>query len=180
MQKDQIQKLVSLFFEVGTLRKIPRAHQQTLLFQDLSDNIASHSFRVAFIGYFLAENLGADSGKVVKMCILHDIEEARTGDQNWLHKTYIKSFESEVRKDQIKGLDSTEEFEKLSKEFDARETLEAKITKDADLLDEMFLLKEYAWQGSKEAEDWLHFDEQGKNEQEKRLQTDLANKLQKS
>jgi len=70
MNKEQIKKLTSLFYEVGTLRKIPRAHQQTLLCQDLSDNIASHSFRVAFIGYFLAENLKADSGKVVKMCIM--------------------------------------------------------------------------------------------------------------
>lgn len=179
MEQSQIDKLVSFFFEIGTLRKIPRSHQQTLLFQDLSDNIASHSFRTALIGYFLAENLGADSDKVTKMCLLHDLEEARTGDQNWLHKSYIKSFEGEVREDQIKGLESTKEFEELSQEYDERETLEAKIAKDADHLDQMMILKEYAWQGNQEAREWLHLDREKKNEQEKRLHTDLAQQLAK-
>ncbi len=179
MEQEQIKRLASFFFEAGTLRKIPRSHQQTLLIQDLSDNIASHSFRVALIGYFLAENLGADSSKVVKMCLFHDLEEARTGDQNWLHKSYIKSFEGEVREDQVEGIQNTEEFKDLSREYDERKTLEARIAKDADYLDEILLLKEYVWQGSREAEDWLHFDEEERNEQEKRLSTDLAKELAK-
>ena len=48
-------KIVNFLFEIGTLRKIPRAHQQVLLTQDLSDNIASHSYRVAMIAWFLAK-----------------------------------------------------------------------------------------------------------------------------
>lgn len=179
MKKEEIEKLASFFFEVGTLRKIPRSHQQTLLVQDLSDNIASHSFRVAVIGYFLAENVGADSGKVVKMCLLHDLEEARTGDQNWLHKSYIKSFEGEVREDQVEGLEKVDDFKKISKEFDERKTLEAKIAKDADYLDQMLLLREYVWQGSREAEEWLYFNKKGVAEYEKKLSTDLAKRLAK-
>lgn len=177
MKDKQLEKLTSLFFEIGTLRKIPRSHQQTLLSQDLSDNIASHSFRTALIGYFLTENLEADSDKVTKMCLLHDLEEVRTGDQNWLHKSYVKSFEGEVREDQVEGLENVEEFEKLSQEYDERETLEAKIAKDADCLDQLMLLKEYAWQGNEEAKEWLHLDKDEKNEQEKRLHTDLAQQL---
>ncbi len=177
MDKKQIKKLVSFFFEAGTLRKIPRGHQQVLLMQDFSDNIASHSFRVALIGYFLAENVGADSGKVVKMCLFHDLEEARTGDQNWLHKSYIRSFEGEVREDQVQGIKNTDEFKKISREYDGRKTLEAKVAKDADYLDQIILLKEYMWQGSKEAEDWLHLNKEGENEAEKRLNTQLARKL---
>lgn len=177
MKNKQIKKLASLFFEVGTLRKIPRSHQQTLLSQDLSDNIASHSFRVAVIGYFLAENAEADSDKVVKMCLLHDLEEARTGDQNWLHKTYIKSFEGEVREDQVKGLGNTKEFKELSREYDERDSMEAKIAKDADRLDQMLLLKEYAWQGNEEAKKWLHLNREEDSEQEKMLNTELAQEL---
>lgn len=47
-------KLISFFFEIGTLRKILRSYRQTLLTDDLSDNIASHSYRVSMIGWFLA------------------------------------------------------------------------------------------------------------------------------
>lgn len=177
MFQDKIKKLVSLLFEVGTLRKVPRAHQQTLLSQDLSDNIASHSFRTALIGYFLAEWLEADTNKVVKMCLLHDIEEARSGDQNWIHKKYIKSFEDEIRKEQLGGLEMTKELSLLSKEYDQRESLEAKIVKDADLLDQILLLREYEWQGNKEASDWLKHNQEG--EQEKLMHTDLAKNLAK-
>ena len=142
MDQEKIERLTGLLYEIGTLRKVPRAHQQTLLFQDLSDNIASHSYRTAIIGYFMAVYLEADSSRVVKMCLIHDLEESRTGDQNWLHKKYIKSFEDEVRKDQLAGFDKIDELKELSREYDLRETLEAKITKDADYLDELFLLRE--------------------------------------
>ena len=67
MKQNQLKKLVSFFYEIGNLRKVIRAHQQMLLFQDLTDNIAAHSFRTAFIGYFLAKELKADADKVIKM-----------------------------------------------------------------------------------------------------------------
>ena len=129
MKQNQIKKLVSFVFEIGNLRKVIRAHQQTLLSFDLSDTIASHSFRVIFIGYFLAKELKADVDKVVKMCLLHDLEETRSSDHNWVHKRYVKVFEDEIRHDQLKNLSNSEELLKLSKEYQERKTLEAKITK---------------------------------------------------
>ncbi len=179
MKKNKTKKLVSFFYEIGTLRKIARSHQQTLLSQDLTDNIASHSFRTAFIGYFLAKELRADADKVMKMCLFHDIEETRTGDQNWVHKRYIKSFENEVRKEQFEDIDNIGEIKELSKEYDERKTIEAKIAKDADLLDQTFLLREYEWQGNKEAVKWLHHREKEGSEQEKLMFTDLADKIAK-
>jgi len=176
-EKNKIKKLAYFFFEIGNLRKIPRAHQQTLLFQDLSDNIASHSFRTAFIGYFLAKELNADADKVMKMCLLHDLEETRSGDQNWIHKRYIKSFEDQIRKEQLGEFDAAKELLSISNEYDERKTLESKIAKDADLLDEIFLLREYEWQGSKEASEWLAHGKD--NEQESLLFTDLAKEIAK-
>lgn len=175
MEKNQIKKLVSFFYEIGTLRKIPRSHQQALLLQDLSDNIASHSFRVALIGYFLAKELKADENKVLKMCLFHDIEESRCGDQNWVNKRYVKVFEEEIREEQLKVLPNSKELRELSKEYQERKTIEAKIAKDADLLDQNFILKEYEAQGNKEAKDWLKLN--GISEHEKLMFTDLAKKM---
>jgi len=176
MQQKQVQKLVSFFFEIGNLRKIIRAHQQTLLSFDLSDTIASHSFRVTFIGYFLAKELKADVDKVLKMCLLHDLEEARSSDHNWVHKKYVKVFDEEIRRDQFRGLPGFRELTKLGKEYEERKTVESQIAKDADLLDEIFLLREYAWQGNKEAQTWLKGLKR-ENEQEKMMSTKLAKKL---
>jgi len=183
MKNDKIKKLVSFFYEIGTLRRVLRAHQQTLLSHDPTDNISSHSFRTAFIGYFLAKESKVDADKVVKMCLLHDIEEARAGDQNWVNKRYIKVFEDEIRKGQLKELPNSKELLELSNEYNERKTFEAKIAKDADLLDEIFLLKEYEMQGSKEAIDWLkgtHKKGPGKeSQQEKMMFTKLAKKIAK-
>jgi len=159
---DKIKKLTSFFFEIGTLRKIVRSHRQTLLTDDLSDSIASHSFRVAIIGYFLAKEVGADSDKVIKMCLLHDIEESRAGDQNWVHKKYVKVFENEIREEQLGKIPHSQELLDLSKEYDERKSLEAKVAKDSDLLDQILLLREYEWVGNKEAKRWLDGGVQGK------------------
>lgn len=174
----KIKQLVSFFFELGTLRKIVRSHRQTLLTDDLSDNIASHSFRVALFGYFLAKAEGANPDKVIKMCLLHDIEESRCGDQNWVHKKYLKVFEEEIRKEQLKKLPDHQELLVLSTEYQKRKTLEAKIAKDADLLDQIFLLREYVWQGNKEAERWLRSIRK-ESEFEKRVFSKIAKRIAK-
>lgn len=164
--------LSQFFYEVGTLRKLVRSHRQTLLTDDQSDNIASHSYRVALISWFLAKEECADTNKVLLMGLLHDLGETRSGDQNWVHKRYVKVFEKQILKEQFSNLPYKNELIKLAKEYSERKTLEAKIAKDADLLDQILLLKEYAWQGNNEAKTWLK-----DNAQEKMIKTKTAKKL---
>ena len=152
--KNVYRKIVNFFFEVGTMRRLPRIHRQTLLVDDVTDTIASHSYRVALIGWFLAKEEKVDPYKVVMMCLLHDLGEARTGDHNWVHKRYIKIFDEEVMKDQLSDLPHPEIF-KLAEEYHARKSKEAIVAKQADILDQVLLLREYEWQGNKEAPDWL-------------------------
>jgi putative hydrolase of HD superfamily len=169
-----IDRLVKLFFEVGTLRKITRSHKQTLLTNDNSDNIASHSFRVTIIAYFLAVSEDVDVNKVVLMALFHDIEETRIGDQNWVHKAYIKAFEDEVLEDQLKDIVEEDQLYEIMKEYNERKTPEAKIAKDADHLDQIYLLREYVENGNKEAARWLR----GKAHEE-RLYCDTAKEIAK-
>jgi putative hydrolase of HD superfamily len=148
-------KLANFLFEAGTLRKLLRVHRQTLLTDDMSDNIASHSFRVALIAWALAKKEKADVAKAVLMALLHDLGEARSNDHNWVHKRYVKVFNEEIVKGQLGGLPFGD-LERLAREYDARKSKEAIIAKDADLLDEILLLREYEWQGNREAAKWLH------------------------
>lgn len=168
----KLTKITHFLYELGTLRKTARSHRQTLLTNDLSDNIASHSYRVSAIGWFLAKLEKADPYKVLLMCLFHDSGEARTGDQNWVHKKYVKTFDQEVVKDQLSGLPMSEELLQINSEYELRQSRESKIAKDADFLDQILLLKEYAWQGNQEAGLWLK-----DNEQFKRLFTGSARKI---
>lgn len=148
-------RIAQFLFEVGTLRRIPRIHRQTLLVDDISDTIASHTFRVALIGWHLAKLEKADPYTVVMMCLLHDLGEARTNDHNWVHKRYIKIFDDEIAKDQLGTMPDTELFS-IGEEYRARASKESIVAKDADTLDQVLLLREYEWQGNKEAPEWLH------------------------
>lgn len=176
-KKIEITKLANLLFEVGTLRKVPRAHMQTLLTHDLTDNIASHSFRVAIIGWFLAQMENVDPNKVSVMCLFHDTAEARSGDQNWVHKKYVKVFEEEIVKDQLNNLPFAQNLSKLNSEYQTRKTKESIVAKDADLIDQMLLLKEYEWVGNNEANNWLGENKGKGNMQYKLLKTASAKKL---
>ncbi len=100
-RRDNTKRIADFLFEIGTMRKLLRSHRQVLLTDDLSDNIASHSYRVAMIGWLLAKEEGVDVSKVIMMCLLHDIGEIRTNDHNYIHKKYIKEFEDEVIEDQL-------------------------------------------------------------------------------
>lgn len=147
--------IINFLYEVGTMRRLPRMHRQVLLNDDMTDTIASHSYRVAVIAWFLAKIEGADLYKTLAMGLFHDIAEARTGDHNWLHKKYVKTNEDEVLEDQLGGLPFPD-LKELMDEYEKRESKEAIVAKQADILDQIFLLREYEWQGNKEAMIWLY------------------------
>lgn len=149
-------RIVNLLFELGSLKKIARAHRQSFLTDDLSDNIASHSHRVSIIGYFLAKNEKADLEKVLTMCIFHDAGESRSGDQNWIHKKYVKVFEDEINNDQFNEIEEDNQLFRTISEYSERDSIESKIAKDADRLEQCFLEKEYAHRGNLEALRWMN------------------------
>lgn len=178
MKKEELKKITNLLFEMGTMKKLPRIHQQVLLSQDLSDNIATHSYRVAIISWFLAKMEKVDPYKTMMMALLHDTKEVRSGDHNYIHKKYVKIFEDEILKDQLENLPFADLFD-FVKEFEERKSKESIIAKDADLLDQILLLKEYAHQGNHEAELWLSGKRGNKegNVQYKSLKTKSAKLL---
>lgn len=151
---NKYKRIANFLFEIGTMRKLPRMHRQTLLTDDVSDTIASHSYRVALIAWILAKEENADPYKTVMMALLHDVAEARTGDHNWVHKRYVKLFEDEVHKEQL-GTLPFPDFKEFIDEYMERKSPESIIAKNADLLDQVLLLREYEWQGNKEAAIWL-------------------------
>ncbi|MBI4159863.1 HD domain-containing protein [Candidatus Wolfebacteria bacterium] len=155
------EKIVNFFFEVASLRRLLRSHQQ--LIAQTSDNILDHSFRVAIVAFVLGKLEGVNHTRAMKIGLFHDLAEARTGDANAINKQYLDIKESEAHEDQARGLPIAQEFLSILHEYEARETPESAVAKDADLLDQMVLQQEYFYRDPKRENHriWQNYAEAG-------------------
>jgi putative hydrolase of HD superfamily len=64
---------------VGKLKELPRTGWVESGIPE-PESVAEHSFRTAVLAMLLADLQGLDSGKSVKMALLHDLAEVMTGD----------------------------------------------------------------------------------------------------
>jgi putative hydrolase of HD superfamily len=163
-----IKRIVNFLFEIATLRRLTRSHRQVI--QEVSDNVSDHSFRVAVIGMILAELEKSNVNKVLKMCLFHDIAEARTGDANFINQQYLDLHEKQARKDQMQELPISNEILNLLKEYEEHQTKDSIVAKDADLLDQMILQQEYFYKDKKNRNIWQDYTEG-------RLSTESAKKI---
>ncbi len=164
-----MKNLAHFFFEVGMLKRTPRTGFQFL--GSGAESVAEHSFRTAIIGYTLARlEAGVDVGRVLQLCLFHDIPEARTGDLNYVNKKYVKVDETKAVIDLARTLPFGEEYRATIEEFSAGETREALIAHDADQLEMILALKEYKDLGNRYADEWYPFAV-------RRLKTENAGRL---
>lgn len=151
------------------LKRTPRTGWQFLGSGD--ESVAEHAFRSAMITYVLAmADRSIDAGKALKMALLHDLPEARTGDLNYMNQKYAKVDEERAVADLTEGLPFGPEIASLLAEFREQRTAEAVLVRDADNLEMILQLKEHLDVGNKNAADWIPFSV-------KRLKTDRAKAL---
>lgn len=100
------------------------------------ESVAEHCWMASLMAFFLTDEFPeADMGKVIKMCLIHDLGEAFTGDIPTFYKTSDHEKEEEERLYQwVQSLPEAYRDEMLSlyDEMAKRETLEAKIYKAID------------------------------------------------
>ena|SRR3989344_1854483 len=136
---------IDFLFEIGALRKVDRAWQQILTGKVA--NIAEHIFRTTVIAWIIADREKADVGKVLKISLIHDMAESRTGDIAFMHRDYVVRNEELAEQHIFEDTVLEKESKLLLKEYMERKTLEAKIVKDADNLDVDLELRELAKMG---------------------------------
>jgi putative hydrolase of HD superfamily len=106
------------------------------------------------------------------MCLFHDLHEARTGDHNYVNKRYVHVYEEKAIQDLAQELPFGDEIISLTQEFSDGDSLEARISRDADQIDLILELKEQQDLGNESAGEWLYYAE-------KRLLTESAKSLAK-
>lgn len=165
--------LVHLLNEIGMLARTPRSGFAFL--GTGQQSVAEHSHRVTLIAYALAEetNEPVDLAKLLLMCLLHDLPEARTGDLNYVNKRYVKANESKVIAEMKSKRSIGADIAAYIDEFIENKSLEAQLAHDADQIELLLVLKELYDVGNPRALDWFA-------KVEERVQTNTGKKLAKT
>lgn len=153
MEKDT-KNIVNFLFEVGMLAKTPRSG--FFFLGSGEQSVAEHVNRVSYIGFVLASmDRSVDISKVLKMCLFHDLAEARVSDLNYVHQKYTERKEEKAIEDLAANLPFGEEIRAIVQEYEKRESKEAKFAKDADNLEFLLALKEQVDIGNERAKSWI-------------------------
>ncbi len=103
------------------------------------ESVAEHSWRMALAAYLIRDEFPqADMDKVIRMCLIHDLGEAFTGDIPTFQKTAADAAREDALLDAWVGTlpePFCAEMRALYREMDARQSLEAKIYKALDGLE---------------------------------------------
>ena len=151
-----MKEIANFLFEVGMLQKTPRTGFRFL--GSGNESVAEHILRTIFIGYTLCKlEKDIDESRVIKICLFHDLPEARTGDMNYVNKKYVDVDEKKAIKELAETLSFGKEIESALAEFNEKKTRESLIAHDADQLSLILQLKEYGDLGNKYSKEWIEF-----------------------
>src|SRR5210317_1512628 len=149
-----MKNIANLLFEAKMLKEIPRSGYHFLGVG--KESVAEHCFSTTFIAYVISRmEPEIDALKLICMCLLHDLPEARIGDLNTVHKKYVTADENKALEDATAGLVFGEKIMALIKEFGDGKTVEAKLARDADHLALILELKELIDIGYEPPKTWI-------------------------
>jgi putative hydrolase of HD superfamily len=164
--------VANLLFEAKMLKEIPRSGFHFL--GAGKESVAEHTFSTTFIAYVMAQlDPEIDAIKLISMCLVHDLAEARTGDLNTVNKTYVTVDEAKALEDTTRLLPFGASITGLVKEFNENHSIEAQLAHDADQLALLLELKCLSDIGYAPPDTWLPHVL-------KRIKTKVAKKIARS
>lgn len=135
---------VDMLYELGELRNIVRYFQ----YSQGASSVAEHTLRVCYIATILAKREGADVFKTLQIALFHDAAEVRTGDAHVWQKPYVTLHTERAVRDMFEPTTLADVIP-LIMEYEERGSLEAKIVKDADVIECEMEMRELKEMGSK-------------------------------
>jgi len=151
-----MKNIVNLLFKARILKDIPRSGYHFL--GAGKESVAEHSFSVSFIAFVMSQmEPDVDALKLIAMCLVHDLPEAKTGDLNYVQKKYVTVDENKAVEDITRNLPFGSSLADLINEFNAGRSLEAKLAHDADQLALILDLKALSDIGYNPPKKWLPF-----------------------
>lgn len=141
--------------EVGMLNRVPRSGFAFL--GTGTQSVAEHIFRTLHVAFVLARMTDEpiDEARLLRLVLFHDLPEARTGDHNYVNRKYVIEDLERVLADGAREWFRGEEIAAAIREFEAGQTTEARLAKDADQLELLLVLKQQADLGKPNVEEWI-------------------------
>ncbi|MFN0107331.1 MAG: HD domain-containing protein [Blastocatellia bacterium] len=182
---------LSFLTELMRLKAVPRTGWLLRGVRDV-ESVADHSFGVALIAMLLADlaqrqGLEPNVEKVLRMALLHDLTEARTGDlpntiKRYFDKASLHAADERIADEMLSGLGAIgEEYLLLWQEYEERSSLEARIVKAADKLDLLLQAREYEKGGAQNLQEfWQNSETDFSGLEINELISDLVNELTSS
>jgi putative hydrolase of HD superfamily len=128
-----MESIVNLLFEARMLKDLLRSGYPFLGMG--RESVAEHTFCTVFIAFVMSQLVSeSDQKRLLSMCLVHDLAEARTGDLNYVQKKYAACNEAQALADATGDLPFGPEIAQLVEEFNAGQSLESKLAHDADQL----------------------------------------------
>ena len=151
-----MRNIANLLFKAKILKNIPRSGYHFLGVG--KESVAEHSFGTAFIAYVISQiEPDVDALRLISMCLVHDLTEAKIGDLNYVQKKYVTADENKAVADITANLPFGSDLADLIAEFNEGLSLEAKLARDADQLAFILELKTLADIGYNPPNKWLPF-----------------------
>ena len=149
-----MKSIATLLFEAKMLKAIPRSGYHFL--GSGNESVAEHSFITAFIALVISKMAPEiDAFKLISMCLLHDLPEARTGDLNYVQKNYVTADEQKAVSDATRDVPFGDAIATLLEEYQAGVSPEALLAHDADQIALILDLKALADTGYTSPNTWL-------------------------
>jgi putative hydrolase of HD superfamily len=157
MPEPELEGMTNFLYEMGLLKRLPRTGW-LIAGINSPESVAEHTFRTAIIGSLLATMEGADPAKTALLCLFHDTQESRIGDVPSVGKGYVVTAPNqEVTADQVAGFPPGigEAVRQVVEEYEAQESIEAQLARDADKLECLIQAREYEAQGYADVPPWI-------------------------
>ena len=141
-------RAVDFLLEANALERVPRAGF-VMCGVKSPENVAAHTSGMAIAALLIADRMTEpiDRGRLLTLALLHDIGESRTGDVALIEKTAAdREAEERATAEMLEGLPA--HYAAAVAEYEAQETLEARIVKAADKVQMMAKILAYEADGN--------------------------------
>ena len=146
--------IADLLFEARMLKEIPRSGFHFL--GAGRESVAEHVYATTFIAYVMSElRPEVDALKLIGLCLVHDLPEARIGDLNSVQKAYVRADEPRAIADATRRLPFGRRLGELIAEYRTGTSPEAELARDADQLALILELKDLVDIGYESPKSWL-------------------------
>jgi putative hydrolase of HD superfamily len=141
------QRLLDCFAELHNLARIPRVGLIMAGVRD-PESVSDHCFEAAIMAYTLARYIPepVDMGKVLTMLLFHEVGEARLTDIPRRGSRYLKQAKEDAETQIVGDVigDIAPELVDVLREFQERESLEARLAEACEELQILFAALMYA------------------------------------